>query len=202
VPANIVRVDLARLDELMRLVGELVLTRARLDDGLRRLHSTADVRVLLETTSAIERQLRDLREGVMRVRMVPIREVFTRMQFVVRDMTREIGKRVVLRFSGEETQIDKYVVERIMDPLLHLVRNAVSHGLESPEDRLAAGKSAEGRIDLRARTTGETVTIEVEDDGRGIDVERVLSQARQRGIASPDNANVHDELCVPGFSTR
>src|SRR6185503_20662385 len=106
---------------------------------------------LRETNSAIERQLRDLREGVMRVRMVSIREVFARMKFVVRDLVRELGKQATLRFAGEETQIDKYVVERIMDPLLHLVRNAVSHGLESSETRLAAGKSAVGNIDLRAR---------------------------------------------------
>jgi len=163
-PANVVRVDLGRLDELMRMVGELVLSRARLDDGLRRLNASipaGELRSLLDINSAIERQLRDLREGVMHVRMVPVREVFARMRFVVRDLMRELDKKASLRLSGEETQIDKYVVERIMDPLLHLVRNAVSHGLESAEERLKAGKPAEGRVDLRARTTGETVVIEV-----------------------------------------
>lgn len=208
-PANVVRVDLKRLDELMRLVGELVLSRARLEDGLQRLDAVApsgEVRLLRDTTAAIERQLRDLREGVMRIRMVPVREVFARMQFVVRDLVREVGKRVSLRFSGEETQIDKYVVERIMDPLLHLVRNAVSHGLESPEERLSAGKAAEGQLHLRARATGETVVVEVEDDGRGIDLERVVAQARAAGLESAeltrDSASLLEVLCIAGFSTR
>jgi two-component system chemotaxis sensor kinase CheA len=207
-PANLVRVDLSRLDELMRMVGELVLSRARLDDNLRRLTAVipgGEMRALQETNSAIERQLRDLREGVMRVRMVSVREVFARMRFVVRDLVRELGKQATLRFSGEDTQIDKYVVERIMDPLLHLVRNAVSHGLEPSEARVAAGKSAVGHIDLRARTTGEIVVIEVEDDGRGIDTEAIAAQARARGIATPPLAStdpVLDILCTPGFSTR
>jgi two-component system chemotaxis sensor kinase CheA len=209
VPANLVRVDLSRLDDLMRLVGELVLSRARLEDNLRRLNGVipgGDLRILEETNSAIERQLRDLREGVMRVRMVPIREVFARMRFVVRDLVRELGKHATLQFTGEDTQIDKYVVERIMDPLLHLVRNAVSHGLEPAEQRLAAGKSPIGQIHLRARTTGENVIIEVEDDGQGIDAETVQARARARGYAapqqSPDSSPVLDILCMPGFSTR
>src|SRR6188768_4290125 len=104
------------------------------------------------------------------------------MQFVVRDLVRELGKQATLRLSGEDTQIDKYVVERIMDPLLHLVRNALSHGLEPAEERLAAGKNAVGQIHLRAKTTGETVVIEVEDDGRGIDAEVVLARARTEGL--------------------
>lgn len=207
-PGNVVRVGLERLDELMRLVGELVLSRARLEDGLRRLDAVAppaEVRAIRETSAAIERQLRDLREGVMRVRMVPVREVFARMQFVVRDLIREVGKRVALNLSGEETQIDKFVVERIMDPLLHLVRNAVSHGLELPEERIAAGKPVEGQLHLRARATGETVIIDVEDDGRGINREQVLAHAHARGLGSQldlDSASLLDILCVPGFSTR
>jgi two-component system chemotaxis sensor kinase CheA len=208
-PANLVRVDLSRLDELMRLVGELVLSRARLDDGLRRLQSkipAGEMRALQETNSAIERQLRDLREGVMQVRMVPVREVFARMQFVVRDLMRDLGKQGNLYFSGEETKIDKYVVERIMDPLLHLVRNAVSHGLEPVEARVAAGKDPRGRIDLRARTTGEIVVIEVEDDGRGIDSSAVMARARAEQWVPPDSTPEQipllDVLCIPGFSIR
>jgi len=208
-PGNLVRVDLGRLDDLMRMVGELVLSRARLDDSLRRLNVVipgGEMRVLQETNSAIERQLRDLREGVMRVRMVSVREVFARMRFVVRDLVRELGKQATLRFSGEDTQIDKYIVERMMDPLLHLVRNAVSHGLEPSDRRIASGKNAVGHIDLRARTTGETVVIEVEDDGRGIDTEAVFVQARARGLAVSQQAAASDPildiLCLPGFSTR
>jgi two-component system chemotaxis sensor kinase CheA len=128
------------------------------------------------------------------------------MRFVVRDLVRELGKQATIRFSGEDTQIDKYVVERIMDPLLHLVRNAVSHGLESSERRLAAGKTAVGNIDLRARTTGEMVVIEVEDDGRGIDTDAVLSHANALGILPATHMAASDPildiLCTPGFSTR
>ncbi len=207
--SNFVRVDLARLDELMRMVGDLVISRARLDDNLKSLGKTASTsewRALQETNQAIERQLRDLREGVMRVRLVPVREVFARMQFVVRDLMRDHGKKVALTLSGQETEIDKFVVERMMDPLLHLVRNAVSHGLETPEERLAAGKPAEGKIALRASTTGETIIMEVEDDGRGIDAPRVLERGRAAGLvgvdAADDAATLLDILCAPGFSTR
>ena len=147
--SNMVRVDIARLDELMLMVGELVISRSRLDDGLRRLEPAVlapELRGLQETNLSIERQLRDLREGVMRVRMVPIREVFARMQFVVRDLTREVGKRATLELSGQDTEVDKFVVERMLDPLLHLVRNAVSHAAETPDERTSRGKSPEGKI--------------------------------------------------------
>jgi two-component system chemotaxis sensor kinase CheA len=152
------------------------------------------------------RQLKDLREGVMHVRMVQIGEVFERMQFVVRDLARESGKRIVLDVVGRDTEIDKFLVERMMDPLLHLVRNAVSHGLERPAEREAQGKPAEGRLTLRASTAGETVVIEIADDGRGVDVEAVSERARARNLrdsdASLDNAALLDLLCMPGFSTR
>jgi two-component system, chemotaxis family, sensor kinase CheA len=208
-PSNIVRVDLSRLDDLMRLVGELVISRARLEDNLGRLEAAlppSEWRTLQETNLAIERQLRDLREGVMRVRMVPVREVFARMQFVVRDLTREYRKKVKLELSGQETEIDKLVVDRMMDPLLHLVRNAVSHGLEAPDERLAQGKPAEGTITLRASTTGETIVIEVEDDGRGLDPPAIMARARAAGMVRDDApaeaATLLDAICTPGFSTR
>ena len=105
----------------------------------------------------------------MRVRMVQIGEIFERMQFVVRDLARESGKHVVVEMSGRETEIDKFLVERLMDPLLHLVRNAVSHGLEPPDERQAEGKAPEGRLTLQATTIGENVVVEIADDGRGID---------------------------------
>ena len=208
-PANVVRVDLGRLDELMRMVGELVISRSRLDDTLKRLGpevTATDRRALQETNQAIERQLRDLREGVMRVRLVPIREVFARMQFVIRDLTREHGKKVTLSLSGQETEIDKYIVERMMDPLLHLVRNAVSHGLENPDERVAAGKPAEGNITLRASATGDTIAIEVQDDGRGVDAAKVIDRARAAGLIDAETPSTPgallDILCAPGFSTR
>lgn len=208
-PSNVVRVDLARLDELMRVIGELVVNRTRLAEQIRRLEpvlSAADWRPLSETSAAMERALRDLREGVMHVRMVPIGEVFDRMQFVARDLAREYRKRVRLEVNGRETEIDKYLVERMMDPLLHLVRNAVSHGLEAPDEREAAGKPAEGRITLTAATAGEDVVIDVEDDGRGIDLELVTTRARAAGLvaagAAIDAAMLLDVLSAPGFSTR
>ncbi|MBV9929115.1 MAG: chemotaxis protein CheA [Acidobacteria bacterium] len=208
--ANVVRVDLARLDELMRMVGELVVSRARLEDQLKGLKRggvpAATWRPLQETSHTIGRQLRDLRDGVMRVRMVQIGETFERMQFVVRDLTREGGKRVTLKTEGRETEIDKFLVERMTDPLMHLVRNAVTHGLETPAEREARGKFAEGRIKLCAATRGERVFVEVEDDGRGIDRARVAARAAARGLVEPgaslSDAALLDVLCAPGFSTR
>jgi two-component system chemotaxis sensor kinase CheA len=142
----------------------------------------------------------------MRIRLVPVRDVFARMRFVVRDLVREKRQEIDLRLGGEETEVDKFVVERLADPLLHLIRNAVSHGLETPAERVAAGKSSRGRLDLRAAASGGMIVIEVEDDGRGIDVEAVFAQARAGGLLAPDvptdPTGVLDLICSPGFSTR
>jgi two-component system chemotaxis sensor kinase CheA len=208
-PPSIVRVSLGRLDELMRMVGEMVISRSRLDDQLKHAEmnmQAAEWRPLQETNQTIERQLRDLREAVLRVRMVPIGEIFERMQFVVRDLARESYKKVKLELIGQETEIDKLLVERMMDPLLHLVRNAVSHGMESANERQAAGKPATGKIKLNAFTAGEMVVIEIEDDGRGIDREQVFARARAMEIIGDadalDDAALLDLICSPGFSTR
>ena len=208
-PTSLVRVDLGRLDDLMRTVGELVITRARLDNGLGRVAAALPARErreLEETSRTMERQLRELRDGVMRVRLVPVRDVFGRMRLVVRDLARDAGKDIDLHLAGEETEVDKFVVERLADPLLHLVRNAVSHGLEPPAERVAAGKPARGRLDLRAAAAGGAIRIEVEDDGRGIDPERVFARARAAGLVAPDApadpAAILDLICTPGFSTR
>ncbi len=207
--SGFVRVDLSRLDDLMRMIGDLVISRARLQDrigGLCKVLPIKEVRPLEEINLAIERQLRELREGVMRVRLVPIGEIFQRMKFVVRDLSKEMGKRVSLRLEGEETEIDKFVVERMMDPLLHLVRNAVSHGLETESERLAKGKPAEGELALKASTAGNSVVIIVQDDGQGIDVDRVMEKARALNLieadAKVDQAALLGILCSPGFSTR
>jgi two-component system chemotaxis sensor kinase CheA len=184
-----VRVDLGRLDELMRMVGDLAISRARLEDNLGRLEETVpanQLRPLRETNQAMERHLRQLRQGVMRVRLVPVGEIFARMQFVVRDLARESQKKVTLVLSGQETEIDKFVVERMMDPLLHLVRNALSHGIESEQERVRIGKPPEGKIALRAIAAGEMVALEIEDDGRGVDTERVVERARALGLLSVD----------------
>ncbi len=208
-PASVVRVDLDRLDELMRIIGELVISRTRLEEQLTDLKRSAPPalwRSLQETSLSMSRQLRDLRESVMRVRMVQIGEIFERMRFVVRDLARESGKKVLVQFSGGETEIDKFLVERMMDPLMHLVRNAVSHGLETAAEREAQGKRSEGLLSLSATTAGEKIIIKIADDGRGIDRNNVLARANARGL-NTENASLDDDallnlLCTPGFSTR
>lgn len=208
-PATVVRVDLERLDELMRIIGELVISRTRLEDQVAELKRATPVSVwrpLQETTLSIGRQLRDLRESVMRVRMVQIGEAFERMTFVVRDLARESGKKVIVQLSGGETEIDKFLVERMMDPLMHLVRNAVSHGLETAAEREARGKQPEGLLSLSAATAGERIVIEIADDGRGIDRDSVIARAKASGLhadeTKTDDAALLDLICSPGLSTR
>jgi two-component system chemotaxis sensor kinase CheA len=208
-PASVVRVDLDRLDDLMRIIGELAISRTRLEDQLtelKRMMPAAAWRSLQETNQSMGRQLRDLRESVMRVRMVQIGEIFERMMFVVRDLARESGKKIIVQLSGGETEIDKFLVERMMDPLLHLVRNAVSHGIETVAEREAQGKRSEGVLSLSAATVGERIVIKIADDGRGIDRSLVQQRAIARGI-SHGNSDIDDEalldlICTPGFSTR
>jgi two-component system chemotaxis sensor kinase CheA len=161
---------------------------------------------LAETNVVMERQLRQLREGVTRIRLVPVGEVFERLRFTARDAIRESGKQVRLVFHGQSTEIDKVVVDRMLEPLLHLVRNAVSHGIEPPGARTAAGKPAEGVLTLRAHASGDRIRIVVEDDGAGIDVAAVATRARERGLLAADtpltDEHLLDVLCLPGFSTR
>jgi two-component system chemotaxis sensor kinase CheA len=210
--STVVRVDLAKLDDLMRMVGDLVISRARLEDNIKHINGNlkgAEKRSLQEINLTLERQLRDLREGVMRVRLVPIGEVFARMKFVVRDLVRESNKQVNLEIIGQETEIDKFVVERMLDPLLHLVRNSVSHGIETPEERQQKGKPAEGNISLRAKTSGEIVIIQIEDDGRGVDISKVIQRGKEKGLLRDNEKDKHYDsvtilelLCSPGFSTK
>ena len=208
-PSHYVRVDLSRLDDLMRMIGDMVISRARLGESLavvEPLVPAVSWRTVQENGVALERQLRDLREGVMRLRLVPVGEVFRRMSFVVRDLARESGKKVDLRLSGQDTEIDKFLVERMMDPVLHLVRNAVTHGIEAPAVRLARGKSETGQLSLSASSVGDMVTLEVVDDGAGVDVAAVVQRARALGMAVPEGTvegpALLDILCSPGFSTR
>ncbi len=208
-PSNVVRVDLARLDELMRIIGELVISRARLKEQLldvKEKLSPGEWRSLSEVSLSIDRQLRDLRHGVMRVRMVPVGEIFDRMQFIVRDLARENSKKIRIELIGRETEIDKFLVERMLPPLIHLVRNAVTHGFEDDHERLAQGKPAESTLVLQAATIGESVVIEIADDGRGIDRERVAARAKDRGLLDSNTPLDDDKLleliCSPGLSTR
>jgi two-component system, chemotaxis family, sensor kinase CheA len=193
----------------MRLVGDLVVSRSRLQDSLSKIEPFAPPmrwRDVQEHSDSIERRLRDLRDAVMRVRLVPVGEIFRRMPFVVRDLARDSGKRIRLDLVGESTEIDKFLIERMMDPVLHLVRNAVSHGIESPEERTAAGKTAEGTIRLAAATIGESVVLEVSDDGRGLDADAITRRARRSGVVVPDEGvdqrMLLDIIAAPGFSTR
>ena len=204
-----VRVGLSRLDDLMRMIGNLVILRSRLTDALTRGERhlpPAQYREIQDDAEAIERELRELREGVMRIRLVPIGEIFRRMPFVVRDLARETGRSVNVVLTGQDTKIDKFLVERMMDPVLHLVRNAVSHGIEPPAEREAAGKAPAATLRLSASASGETVSIEISDDGRGIDAARVALRAQQAGLVLPagplDNIGLLDMISAPGFSTR
>jgi two-component system chemotaxis sensor kinase CheA len=207
-PSHFVRVDLTRLDELMRNIGDLVISRARLGETLARVEShipSGERRAVQENGILIDRQLRTLREGIMRVRLVPVGEIFRRMPFVVRDLARETAKRVRLELQGQSTEIDKFLIERMMDPVLHLVRNALSHGIETADERVAAGKRPEGTITLTASAAGEIVTLEVADDGRGIDADAVIARAVSAGLpvpASADAGALLALLCAPGLSTR
>jgi two-component system chemotaxis sensor kinase CheA len=208
-PSHVVRVDLARLDELMMNVGDLVISRARLTDSLARVERwvpAVEWRAIHDNANVIDRQLRGLRERIMRVRLVPIGEIFRRMPFVVRDLARETGKRVKIELKGQTTEIDKYLIERMMDPVLHLVRNAVSHGIETVEERIAAGKPPDGTIALSASAAGAVVTLEVADDGRGVDTAAVVARARAAGLPvasdNPDAATLLSLICAAGFSTK
>ena len=194
----------------MRQVGDLVISRARLLDSLSRIEPyvpAAEWRDAQENAVAIDRQLRTLREGLMRVRLVPVGEIFRRMPFVVRDLARETGRKVTLLLQGQSTEIDKYLIERMMDPVLHLVRNAVSHGIEPPDERIRAGQAA-GRDDYaerlgrrRARSRSRSRTT------AAASTRRTLPRARGRpACRSPpgqvDSATVLALLCSPGFSTK
>lgn len=202
-PTHLVRVDLGRLDDLMRILGELVIHRSRLEERIAAM--PGDRSAFQEINHALGRSLRDLRAGLTRVRLVPVAEIFSRLPYVVRDLAHETGRTVRLVIEGRETAIDKYLVERLKEPLLHLVRNAISHGIETPAERRASGKPEEATLTLRAFSSGQTVVIEIQDDGRGIDHAKVFARAAALGLPvpkSPTSADVLALLCHAGFSTR
>ena len=195
-----IRVDLEKLDRLVNTVGELVITQAMLAQQL----STQGLSQIAEVAD-LDHLTRELQDCAMSIRAQPIRSVFSRVPRIVRELETETGKRVRLDIEGEGTELDKTVVERIGEPLTHLIRNAIDHGLESPEDRLASGKNAEGVVRLSAEHRGGRILICVSDDGRGINRERVFSKAVERGLIAPD-AQLSDEeidnlIFAPGFST-
>ncbi|HYM33979.1 MAG TPA: chemotaxis protein CheA, partial [Steroidobacteraceae bacterium] len=155
--------------------------------------------------SQLERNVRELQESVMRVRMLPISFVFSRFPRMVRDLSQRLGKQVDLKVTGDQTELDKTVLERVGDPLMHLVRNCVDHGIELPEARTAAGKSAAGTVHLDAYHKGGAIIIEVGDDGAGLNKNRILEKARARGLVeaseTPSDAEIFEQIFVPGFST-
>jgi len=203
VSESTVRVDVVVLDRLMNLVGELVLARNRLA-RIAGADRDKDLAALAQRLSLITSELQD---GVMKTRMQPIGNLFGKLPRVVRDLALVLGKQARIELSGANTELDRTIVEAIKDPLTHLVRNAVDHGVEAPAVRLAAGKPAEGHIDLRAFYEGGQVRIEIADDGGGIDLERVRRRAADHGLVTPDEAHrmsdreALDLVFVAGFST-
>lgn len=187
-----VRVDVARLDELMNLVGELVIDRTRVAQIGAVLAAKYDneenVEALAETVSHIARITSDLQDQIMKARMLPIETVFNRFPRMVRDLANKVGKEIQLDLEGGDTELDRSVIEAIGDPLLHILRNSVDHGIEPPEDRVKAGKPQTGRILVSARHQENHIVIDIEDDGRGIDVARVKQKAIENGLVSPEAA--------------
>jgi len=210
--ATTIRVDHQKLDHLMNLIGELIINRNRysmlaraLEDGHEEVAVVAQQ--LTETTYAMARISDDLQDTIMKVRMVPVHTVFSRFPRLVRDLSRKSGKQVELITEGEETELDKSVGEEIGDPLVHLIRNSMDHGLESEEERVAAGKSPTGHVWLRAYHKGNSVAIEVEDDGRGIDPEKMRQVGVKKGLVTAEEAKLLDDrqaidlIFAPGFSS-
>jgi len=198
-----IRVSVDKVDALINLVGELVITQAMLKQvsgGLDPSHAER----LLAGLDLLERNTRDLQEAVIGVRMLPVDAVFRRFPRLVRDLSSRLGKQVRLRTIGEGTELDKGLIEKIADPLVHLVRNSIDHGLEMPDVRRQAGKDEMGTITLAASHQGGHIVIEVSDDGRGLNRDKILAKAQERGLAVPDNptdTQVWDLIFQPGFST-
>ncbi len=199
--AGSIRVPAERLDELMDRVGELVIAQSR----LRQVAAASGDSQVQSVTEEIERLALELRDTTMGIRTVQIGSLFGRFRRLVHDLARELGKEIELTTSGEETELDKTVIERLNDPLVHLIRNALDHGLENPADRAAAGKQTQGRIALSARHAGAQVRISITDDGRGLDRTRIRQRAEERGLVAPGDVLSDSELFQiifePGFST-
>ncbi|MBV8468514.1 MAG: chemotaxis protein CheW [Burkholderiaceae bacterium] len=203
VDQSTLRVSVEKVDQLINLVGELVITQAMLAQNSRSL-DPALFQQLASGLADLERNTRDLQESVMSIRMIPMSGVFNRFPRMLRDLAAKLGKRVELVTQGEATELDKGLVEKITDPLTHLVRNSCDHGIESPAERLAKGKPEHGTITLVASHQGGSIVIEVRDDGRGLNRDKLISKARERGIDAPDSmsdAEVWGLIFAPGFST-
>lgn len=199
--AGSVRIDAAKLDVLVNQVGELVIASANM---AQRIQSAKDP-VLLEAASVVSRLVENVRDNAMNLRMVPVGETFSRFKRIIRDIARDTGKEIEMEISGSETELDKTVVEKISDPLMHIVRNAADHGLEASEERVRKGKPSKGVIRLNACHDAGSIVIEVFDDGRGLDRKKILDKALRLGLVQPGHAVNDRELSAiifePGFST-
>ena len=198
-----IRVGVEKVDQMINLVGELVITQAMLAQTASQIDPVIFEK-LLNCLNQLERNTRDLQEAVMSIRMMPISFVFSRFPRVVRDVASKLGKQVDLKTLGEGTELDKGLIEKITDPLTHLIRNSLDHGIETPEKRKALGKPAHGTITLRASHQGGSVVIEVMDDGAGLNREKILDKARSRGLAISENMTDQDVWMLifeAGFST-
>ena len=201
--SSTLRVSVSKVDQLINLVGELVITQAMLAQKSRELDSATN-QALLAGLADLDRNTRDLQEAVMSIRMIPMSVVFNRFPRMLRDLAAKLGKKVDLITHGEATELDKGLIEKITDPLTHLIRNSCDHGIEMPDERLAKGKPEQGTITLSASHQGGSILIEVRDDGKGLSREKLLKKAREKGIDAPDSltdAEVWALIFAPGFST-
>ena len=207
-----IRVDTARLDQVLNLSGEIGLTKNRLtslrSDILNGATDTETLQALDAAVSQLDLLVSDLQNAVMKTRMQPIGRLFQKYPRIARDLARGLGKDVELMLAGEETEIDKTMIEDLADPIIHLIRNAVDHGVESPEERRAAGKPEKSIVRLEARQEGDHIVLLVADDGRGMNAERLRAKALEKGLISDEEANTMDErqsfnlIFLPGFSTK
>ena len=209
---NTIRVDTARLDQVLNLSGEIGLTKNRLNalrsDILNGRTDTDTLHSLDQAVSQLDLLVSDLQNAVMKTRMQPIGRLFQKYPRIARDLARNLGKDVELVLSGEETEIDKTMIEDLSDPIIHLIRNAVDHGVESPQERLAAGKPEKSQVRLEARQEGDHIVLLVADDGKGMNAERLRAKALEKGLITDEEANTMDErqslalVFLPGFSTK
>ncbi len=208
---NILRVEAGRIDNVLNLVGELIIGKSMLQQALNEFSKRYPKELLrgkfADAMAFQARVLNDLQRSVMKIRMVPVDQLFRRFPRMVRDVARQCGREVELAVSGQDTDLDKGILDAIAEPLTHLVRNAVSHGIESPEERRKAGKPAQGVVRLNAHHQGNQVIVEISDDGRGIDVQKIRTKAIELGLTTPEEAarltenETLDFIFRPGFST-
>jgi two-component system chemotaxis sensor kinase CheA len=212
--SNTVRVDIYKLDSLMNIVGEMHLVKniiGRITKELRAMQGSTGISAdLYKAQRSLERKLNELQEGILEVRMVPIGQIFTRLAQVVRKYARDAGKEIDLQLRGEETELDKIMIEDLADPLMHLIRNAIDHGIEAPDIRRQLDKPEQGIVNLTAFPRGNHVVITIEDDGAGMDPSRILNTAVEKGVLPPDHGldlerdrkEILDLIFLPGFTTN